>query len=148
MKQPTSGKGDPYWYEWTVGLLKAIEMLNPDSSIESVSFQVTGHKGWDDVLVRYKTGNCEWIQVKHSREGRTITFGSFVGEQQDGKSLLGGLFDAWVTMPKARARQMCGLHQSRSRREAQPFSNRCSSASIAGFFPMDAKGIRPGGRLR
>jgi len=45
MRNPTAGKGDPYWCEWTVGLLKVVEMLQPDSAIESVSFQVSGAKG-------------------------------------------------------------------------------------------------------
>lgn len=88
-------------------------MLSPDSPIESVSFQITGHKGWDDVLVLYKTGNREWIQVKHSREGRTITLGSFVGEQQDGKSLLASLFDAWVATGLSPERDTCVVFTNR-----------------------------------
>ena len=35
----TPGSGDPYFYEWYVGLSNIIEMLNPDSEIKSVTFQ-------------------------------------------------------------------------------------------------------------
>ena len=28
---PNPGIGDPYWFEWNVGLKYIIEMLNPDS---------------------------------------------------------------------------------------------------------------------
>ena len=36
---PTPGIGDPYWYEWFVGLKYVIQMLNPDSGISCVVFQ-------------------------------------------------------------------------------------------------------------
>ena len=29
--RPNPGIGDPYWFEWYVGLKYIIEMLNPDS---------------------------------------------------------------------------------------------------------------------
>src|SRR5256885_9911276 len=101
LKQKTSitaGKGDPYWYEWTMGLLKVVEMLQPESGIESVSFQVTGAKGWDDVAVRYSDGRNEFFQIKHSRVGKNITFGDLVGTDDQGSSLLNGLFAAWKAM--------------------------------------------------
>lgn len=31
----TPGIGDPYWFEWYVGLKNIINMLNPDNGIES-----------------------------------------------------------------------------------------------------------------
>ena len=37
LKMGTPGIGDPYWYEWYVGLKNVIDMLNPDSRIEKVS---------------------------------------------------------------------------------------------------------------
>jgi len=77
MDTSSAGKGTPYWYEWTVGLIKVVEMLYAESGISSVSFQQAGIKGWDDVVVRYKDGRIEFIQVKHSRNGTNITFGSF-----------------------------------------------------------------------
>ena len=36
---PTPGIGDPYWYEWYVGLRYIIKMINPDSNIKYVVFQ-------------------------------------------------------------------------------------------------------------
>lgn len=35
----TPGIGDPYWYEWFVGLKYVLRMLNPDSGISCVVFQ-------------------------------------------------------------------------------------------------------------
>ena len=32
----TPGIGDPYWFEWYVGLKNIINMLNPDNGIEYV----------------------------------------------------------------------------------------------------------------
>ena len=34
----TPGIGDPYWFEWYVGLKNIINMLNPDNGIEYVIF--------------------------------------------------------------------------------------------------------------
>jgi hypothetical protein len=98
MKTLTAGKGDPYWYEWTVGLIKVVEMLHPESTIKSVSFQVAGAKGWDDVVVRHHDDRADYIQVKNSRVGRNITFGDLVATDEDGASLLSGLYEAWRDM--------------------------------------------------
>jgi len=35
----TAGIADPYWYEWSVGLLYVVDLLTPDSNIKSVIFQ-------------------------------------------------------------------------------------------------------------
>jgi hypothetical protein len=98
MHASSAGKGTPYWYEWTVGLTKVVEMLYQESGISSVSFQETGIKGWDDVVVRYSDGRIDCLQVKHSREGTNITFGTFVGKDEQGNSLLGNLYGAWLKM--------------------------------------------------
>lgn len=34
----TAGMADPYWYEWTVGLYYALDMLIPDKNIKHVVF--------------------------------------------------------------------------------------------------------------
>ena len=47
----TAGIGDPYWYEWTVGLGYIIEMLDQSSGIEAVTLQKSDVPGWDDVVV-------------------------------------------------------------------------------------------------
>ncbi len=106
MSNPTAGKGTPYWYEWTVGLLKVVEMMRPDSGIASVSFQENGVKGWDDVVVRHKNGSIDYTQVKHTREGTNLTFGTFLTPDAKGETLLGSLYEAWLEMglPKKKAR--------------------------------------------
>jgi hypothetical protein len=95
MHASTAGKGDPYWYEWTIGLLQIVEMLNPDSPVAAVSLQLAGIKGWDDVVVRNKDGTVQMFQVKHSRVDDSLTFGDLVEQDEDGKSLLGELAKAW-----------------------------------------------------
>ena len=97
-----------------MGLLKVVEMLRPESGIESVSFQVTGAKGWDDVVVRYADGAGDFIQVKHSRVGKSITFGDLVGRDDQGSSLLGSLFAAWRTMELKPDKENCILFTNRA----------------------------------
>lgn len=118
MNSATAGKGDPYWYEWTVGLLKVVEMLRSESGIQSVSFQVTGAKGWDDVVVRYADGSGDFIQVKHSRVGRSITFGDLVGTDDQGSSLLSSLFAAWRAMKLKPGKEKCILFTNRTAGES------------------------------
>lgn len=109
----SAGKGTPYWYEWSVGLLRVVEMLYPESKISSVSFQEVGIKGWDDVVIRYTNGRTDYIQVKHSREGNNITFGSFVNADENGVSLLEELFGAWRKMHLTSATAKCVVFTNR-----------------------------------
>lgn len=101
MKPSTAGRGDPYWYEWTVGLLAVVELLDPEGEIDSVTFQAAGIKGWDDVVVRYKDGRRSYYQVKHSRVGDSLTFGDLVSPDGTDPSLLASLFTAWLRMNAA-----------------------------------------------
>lgn len=79
MNAEDAGIGDPFWYEWTVGQQRVVDMLDPDSQISSVTFQKIGVKGLDDVVVAYADGRPdEAIQVKHTRVGDTLTFGDIV----------------------------------------------------------------------
>jgi hypothetical protein len=112
-KQSTAGKGTPYWYEWTVGLLKVTEMLYPENGIESVRFQATGFKGWDDVVVSYKDGLTEYIQVKHSRTNTNITFGSFVTEEKEEECLLRNLYASWRNMKLSAKTARCIVFTNR-----------------------------------
>jgi len=96
----TAGIGDPYWYEWSVGLLFIVHMLNPDNGIKNVTFQSTEITGLDDVVVEYSNGKKRYIQVKHTRGSDTITFGDLVTpeESKSGKnkpSLLKYLSSGW-----------------------------------------------------
>jgi hypothetical protein len=97
MSNKSAGSGEPYWYEWTVGLCKIVDMLDLDSDIESVTLQAHGIKGWDDVIVR-RTDHREWYQVKHSRAGNNLTFGSLVAAGDREPSLLSSLYSAWCEM--------------------------------------------------
>ena len=68
LKQP--GIADPYWYEWSVGLLKVIDMIAGLDAIESVTFQEAGIAGIDDVVIRYADGRPPTCyQVKHKTAG-------------------------------------------------------------------------------
>ena len=78
MPNKLPGIGDPYWFEWTVGLEYVIEMLNPDNKITSVAIQSTEIAGLDDVVVNYSNGKRKFIQVKHTRSEKSLTFNELV----------------------------------------------------------------------
>ena len=69
--------------------MRVVEMMQPDSPVHAVSFQVAGVKGWDDVLVEAADGTKTFFQVKHSRvAGETLTFGDIVSREEGAASLL------------------------------------------------------------
>lgn len=72
-----AGIGTPYWFEWEVGLLKCLDMLQNDS-VESVVFQSSKFSSLDDVVVNYNDGSISNIQVKHSDVGDTFTFSALL----------------------------------------------------------------------
>ncbi len=119
MSNPTAGQGTPYWYEWTVGLLKVVEMMRPDSGIASVSFQEKGVKGWDDVVVRHEDGKIDYIQVKHTREGNNLTFGAFLAPDKKGETLLSNLFKAWLDMGLSSKNARCIVYTNREAGERE-----------------------------
>lgn len=88
----TSGQAHPYWYEWFVGLIEVVKLLNPDEGITQVAFQVASIQGWDDVVVTHTNGK-RLYQVKHTRERNNLTFGSLVEVNDKDNSLLGSLFE-------------------------------------------------------
>jgi hypothetical protein len=110
----SAGIGDPYWYEWGIGLLKAVEMLNSDSGIEALAFQKDGIKGWDDVVIRYRSGRQDYYQVKHSRPRTNLTFSSFVTKSDGQLSLLGSLTSSWHEMKTSGTDSSCILITNRS----------------------------------
>lgn len=142
MPNKSAGSGEPYWYEWTVGLCKIVDMLDEDSDIESVTLQAHGIKGWDDVIVRYP-GHREWYQVKHSRAGNNLAFGSLVAPGDSEPSLLSSLYSAWREM-KMDAADRCilftnreagkALSKSKAGTQRPPLSNFASwlAKSVAG----------------
>ena len=100
------GVGDPYWFEWYVGLDYVISMLAENGDIKSVTFQEAGLEGVDDVVVRRSRGlPMVCVQVKHKIASTTgannLTFGALVSEgvssEGEGpkKSLLASLAAGW-----------------------------------------------------
>lgn len=99
------GSGDSSWYEWYVGLNNVIDLLRPDTNVESVTFQEARISPIDDVVVRYRDNTRpRCYQVKYKREGsepsRHVTFADLVGREKgkDGTpkdSLLGRLAHGW-----------------------------------------------------
>ena len=100
------GVGDPYWFEWYVGLDYVISMLEEDNDIESVTFQEAGLEGVDDVVVRRSHGlPMVCVQVKHKKlstsSSSNVTFGALISEREPGeggaskKSLLASLAAGW-----------------------------------------------------
>jgi len=110
----SAGIGDPSWYEWGIGLLKTVEMLNPDLGIEAVAFQKEGIKGWDDVVVRYRSGHHDYFQVKHSRPRTNLTSSDLVGKSGDQPSLLSSLASSWHEMGLGGTDSSCILLTNRS----------------------------------
>lgn len=94
----SAGIGDPYWYEWTVGILKIVEMLHPENNISSVTLQTSSILGWDDVRVEFNSGSVDYYQIKHSRTDNTITFGDLVSTTEN-RSLLSYLASCWKEIP-------------------------------------------------
>lgn len=142
----TPGSGDPYFYEWYVGLSKIIEMLNPDSEITSVTFQHSIYDTVDDVVVEYRSGKKQFCyQIKHEKltsKATNLTFSKLI-EKDNSKSskasLIASIFSGWeyaVTssgveiIPILYTNRMAG-----SRRASRTFSGEKYSAySIHDFF--------------
>lgn len=123
----SAGIGDPYWYEWGIGLIKAVEMLNPDKGIEAIAFQKSGVKGWDDLVVQFSSGRFEYYQIKHSRPRYNLTFSDLLGGGPEKSSLLNSLARSWHEMGLAHSDTACTILTNRS-------AGTNSSASADGTF--------------
>ena len=98
----TSGIGDPYWYEWYVGLENIIDMINDDNGIEYVIFQKDLYETIDDVVVGYQNRVEYCYQVKHeigSGKKYNLTFDKLITGKKEGKdkkpSLIQALASGW-----------------------------------------------------
>lgn len=95
----TPGIGDPYWYEWYVGLENVIKMLNPDFGISCVIFQHSTYNTIDDVVVEFVDGKKQLCyQVKHEIDTSTpnnLTFGKMLESKNDKKCLFEAIFQGW-----------------------------------------------------
>ena len=110
----TAGQGHPYWYEWFVGLNEVVRLLDPNSDVQSVAFQVCGIKGWGDVVVQLKSGRRCYYQVKHTRVEDSLTFGDLVKHDDGGTSLLGSLFASWKSSGLNAGSTRCVLYTNRT----------------------------------
>ncbi len=113
-RNPSAGSAEPYWFEWKTGLLYLIELLDLDSDIEAVGFQLRGTKGWDDIGVRYRDGTIRLVQTKHSRADDRLTFGDLVVAEPESKSLLHTLANSWLEERAARGTVECVLITNRT----------------------------------
>mgnify|MGYP001492419397 CR=1 FL=1 len=112
---PSAGSAEPYWFEWQTGLLSLVELLDADSEIAEVAFQICGTKGWDDVGVRFRDGRKILKQMKHSRTGERITFSDLISAPDaDSPSLLRSLAKAWKAETSTRGDIECVLVTNRS----------------------------------
>lgn len=99
MSNLTAGTGTPYWYEWSVGLLYVVKMLNQDNQIKNVVLQSSESQSLDDVVVTYENGMREYVQVKHTREDDKLSYSDMVqGELK--KSYLYKYSSEWKEMEK------------------------------------------------
>ena len=86
-----SGIGSPYWFEWDIGVLECLNMLQ-DTSIESIVFQSTDFQVLDDVVINYSDKSIVNIQVKHTDANGNFTY-SFLASGK--KPLLNELAFEW-----------------------------------------------------
>lgn len=97
---PMPGAGDPYLYEWYVGLENVIKMLNPDSGIQNVIFQHDEYDTIDDVVVENINGNIQMCyQVKHNvatAEIKSLTFGNMIEKPKGNKCLFEAMAKGWI----------------------------------------------------
>lgn len=90
-----AGVGDPYWYEWSVGLLYCLDLLYPEKNIESIVMQHSGLQGLDDIVINYFNGKIECIQIKHTRKGNTLTFTNMIKGKESSESYLKQFSSDW-----------------------------------------------------
>lgn len=90
----TAGIGDPYFYEWTVGLEKIISLMLPDKKLQSVTLQASTAGSLDDVVCEY-SDSIEYIQVKHTRIDEKLGFGYLVSTKSNPVSLLNKIARSW-----------------------------------------------------
>lgn len=110
MSSTQPGSGDPYWYEWYVGLDNVINLIAGRDDINSVTFQEANLTGIDDVVVRYRDNRgATCYQVKFKKEttasARDITFATLVSNNTTTrkKALVGELAAGWKQLFESEA---------------------------------------------
>lgn len=99
MCNSTAGTGTPYWFEWSVGLLYMVKMLNPDNQIKNVVLQSDENQSLDDVVITYEDGIIEYIQVKHTRENDKLAYSDMIEGEKE-KSYLYKYSSEWKELSK------------------------------------------------
>lgn len=133
------GIGDPYWYEWFVGVKNVIKMLNPDNGIEYVVFQSSDYEAIDDVVVGKKENIELCYQVKHVRKEKNLTFSSLIDKDEESKkSLLTSIAEGWEKTSKINiipilySNKAIGIR--RSTRTSKITQNKYKCLSLKDFF--------------
>lgn len=96
----TAGMADPYWYEWSVGLLYALDMLIQDNNIKHVVFQTRKLQGLDDVVIHYNNDETDCIQIKHTRENASLTFSDMIQRSDESDSYVRHFCSDWKRAQK------------------------------------------------
>ncbi len=133
------GIGDPYWYEWFVGVKNVIKMLNPDNGIEYVVFQSSAYEAIDDVVVGKKENIELCYQVKHVRKENNLTFSSLIDKDEESKkSLLTSIAEGWEKTSKINIIPILYSNKSigirRSTRTSKITQNKYKCLSLKDFF--------------
>ncbi len=133
------GIGDPYWYEWFVGVENIIKMLNPDNGIEYVIFQSSAYETIDDVVVGKKENMEVCYQVKHVRTEKNLTFSALIDKDEESKkSLLASIAEGWEKtgniniIPILYSNKAIGIRSSK--RTSKITQNKYKCLSLKDFF--------------
>ncbi len=133
------GIGDPYWYEWFVGVKNVIKMLNPDNGIEYVILQSSSYESIDDVVVGKKENIELCYQVKHVRTEKNLTFSSLIDkDERSKKSLLTAIAEGWEktnnisSIPILYSNKAIGIRSST--RISKITNNKYKCLSLKDFF--------------
>lgn len=147
ISNPTSGIADPYWYEWAVGLNYAIDMLNPDNNIESISFQVHDLQGLDDVVIKYNDKTMKCIQVKHTRDGDSLTFSNLL-QKKKGQSYLSKFARDWLHLEnKGTKVSQTLLYTNRKMGDRAIDQNNLYRPALTDFWPHFKKEVKDASSL-
>ncbi len=120
----TPGIGDPYWYEWYVGVKNIVNMLNPENKIEYVIFQSSTHDTIDDVIVGKNDGFELCYQVKHTRIGENVTFSNLIYKKdKKSLSLLAAIAKGWEKYSSSKARPILYTNKKAGFKSVKRISN-------------------------
>ncbi len=127
------GLHDPIWYELTFAQCQIVEMLDPNSDIDSVTIQAPKVRGIDDVVVTKRDGSAAYYQLKHSRVGGSISLPNFARAEPGEPTLLRQLAEGWAE--QTRKGRRCETHLITNRR---PSSRQSRTADGVHWPPLAA----------